>query len=367
MVRALQRFRGMTSHAQIAKNFSILCLVVFANPLMVSCNGHSMDGPIRETKEVAVWSTGDSLDRVIPEARSVSTSSCPKPVDDLQSVTNAFVSILYPSAEEDAGIACLFDSPDCQDYTTHLSPVHSGTMVPSVQDCRSGRVGIQHCYESAVRIVREGLDTGSAAHLYAGAIRTRDAILRALVADVSVPEWLRSFGPQNLLANYFHAGGISLLEPLPDCVTGSLDARYLCLSDIKRSTYRALLGLLDHHVGVQARHGELQGASERAWAVVESATAPVHVRMVERGQFAAREGVRMNRIDLLGKYSVLRALDGSAQPSEQTELAHLVTRNTYLPQQASADVAAVLLPRFDVLATSSASLLWIPKPMCRWN
>jgi hypothetical protein len=293
-------------------------------------------------------------DGPIEAVERAAPSPCPEPVDDQQAVSDAFLSVLYPDSGVDGPIACRWASPDCSARTTHLTNVPTGAP-PSVAACRNAQASLMSCYNAAVLITWNGLDQGSAALLFEGAVRTRDAVVRA-GSDDSSPAWLRSFGPANLLAKLFRDAGVPVNAALPTCASGTANQRYQCLAGVDRGLYRGLLALLDHHAGVAARNGRLIGASERAWRIAESATAPVHARIAQTRKIDPA-GPRLNRIDLLGKYAVLRLLDGSADESGESHLAHLVSRATYVPD-AAGPAARLYVPRFDIILAAARSLAW---------
>jgi len=288
------------------------------------------------------------------DVETASATSCPAPVEDQAGVTDAFLEVLYPDSKIDKAIACRWTSADCSERFTHLSSPPIGT-APSVASCRAGTQPLAACYVAAVQLTLAGLNAGDASLLYEGAVRTRDVTLRA-GGDDAAPLWLRSFGPANLLAKTFVNAGVAVDNPLVDC-PGTADERYGCLANASRGQFRGLLALLDHHAGVLARNGSVAGASALAWKLVQAATAPVHARIVNTGMVSPKAGVRMNRIDLLGKYAVLRLLDGSAEEGNETELAHVVTRATYVPANAGA-AGALFVPRFDILLAAGAALTW---------
>ena len=281
---------------------------------------------------------------------------CPAPVEDQKEVTSSFLETLYPDADENRAIACKWISPDCSQRVSHADLPTPGTAVPTVAACRTAAQPLGGCYAAAVHRTLAGLDAGDASILYEAAVRTRDATLRA-ANDPTAPLWLRSFGPDNLLAKTFADAGVDVGAPMAACASGTPDQRYLCLATANRQQFRGLLALLDQHVGIVARNGTLSGASTRAWNVVLSATAPVHAKIVASGKIDPDAGIGMNRIDLLGKYAVLRALDGSTVGTVETHLAHLVTRPTYVPASAGVN-AALFVPRFDVLLAAGGSLGW---------
>jgi hypothetical protein len=299
--------------------------------------------------------TPTDLDITVAESAA---PTCLPPAEDQAAVTRTYLATLFPDSATDKPIACKINSANCSQRFTHKSAAPTGT-VPAIAGCKSGEQPLGACYTAAVQVTLAALNAGDAAKLYEGAVRTRDITLRA-ANDDSSPSWLRNFGAANVLARTYIDAGIPVNAPLANCVTGTTDQRYVCLANGNRAHYRGLLGLLERHLGILLRTGtaaDLVGASERMWSIVKSATAPVHAKIVASGKIEPKAGIRMNRIDLLAKHSVLRQLDGSTAGTVDTHLANLVTRKTYVPASPGA-VGPLLVPRFDILLAAGASFSW---------
>jgi len=284
--------------------------------------------------------------------------ACAPAAENQAEVTASFLRVLFPDSAADAPIACRITSAGCAQRFTHRSAPPSGP-VPAISGCRSGAQPLDTCYTAAVQVTLAALNAGDAAKVFEGAVRTRDVTLRA-ANDDSSPLWLRTFGNANLLARTFIDAGVPVDAPLADCTTGTADQRYACLAMGNRAHFRGLLALLDRHLGILLRTGtanDLVGASERVWNIVKSATAPMHARMVASGKVDPKAGIRMNRVDLLGKYAVMRQLDGSTVGTVETHLADLVTKPTYTPA-APGEAGGLFVPRFDIVLAAGASFGW---------